>query len=215
MQNFLSINGHQMINSGIYRIINTIDFKIYIGSAVWFNQRWRVHKSDLNLNKHGSIRLQRAWNKYGCDTFKFEILERVFDESKLIEREQFWLDRLNSYIPELGYNILQTAGSRLGFKHTEEFKIKRSEQYKGRKLPEEQIIKIANANRGQKRNPEQLARMSQAQKNNLSIRRPDRWPHGYGCKCEPCKTTMREYKRNIRKNKKLKIQVLDGYCLNE
>lgn len=189
------------MNSGIYQIINIINSKIYIGSAKWFDHRWRVHKYNLHLNKHGSKHLQRAWNKYGEENFEFQKLEIVSNLNILLEREQFWLDRINPYLPEIGYNILQIAGSRLGSTHTEEFKKLRSWAYKGNKLTQESIEKIRLANTGQKRTDDQRKRMSEAQKNNVHLRKIDKWPHGYSCKCETCVILHRENKRKYRKIK--------------
>lgn len=58
--------------------------------------------------------ISKAILKYGYSNFKLEILEYC-DVPNVIEREQYYLDLLN---PE--YNILKTAGSTLGYKHTEE-----------------------------------------------------------------------------------------------
>lgn len=52
--------------------------------------------------------------KYGFSGFSLEILEYC-DKEVLLEREQYYLDNLR---PE--YNIVKTAGSTLGYKHTEE-----------------------------------------------------------------------------------------------
>ena len=60
----------------------------------------------------------KALVKYGYGSFCFEILEYC-DKKETLIREQYYLDIL---IPE--YNILKKAGSALGFKHSEEAKIK-------------------------------------------------------------------------------------------
>lgn len=109
-----------MKKSGIYKIINSINGKIYIGSAVCIKERWRCHKKDLLKNKHHSQKLQRAYNKYGIDTFKWEIIEFIENKDDLIKREQFWLDNLlfanknDIMFNNLGYNICRIAGSSLG-----------------------------------------------------------------------------------------------------
>ncbi len=59
---------------GIYSITNTQNCKRYIGSAVCFRTRWNHHRSDLRNGKHYSLKLQRAWNKYGESAFEFEVL---------------------------------------------------------------------------------------------------------------------------------------------
>lgn len=48
----------------IYAILNTINDKVYVGSAVNLRLRWNNHRSQLNLNKHDCQHLQSAWNKY-------------------------------------------------------------------------------------------------------------------------------------------------------
>jgi group I intron endonuclease len=69
--------------------------------------------------------------------FTLEILEYC-DLSDTIKREQHYLDLLN---PE--YNILKTAGSNLGYKHTEETLARMSKAALGRKHTEETIAKIS------------------------------------------------------------------------
>jgi group I intron endonuclease len=96
------------MSSGIYKITNTVNGRFYIGSAVSFNRRWNVHRSQLVNRKHHSVLLQRAWNKYGSDAFKFEILEYVPKEN-LIEVEQRYIDELRPCDPRIGYNISDKA----------------------------------------------------------------------------------------------------------
>lgn len=106
--------------TGIYKIENQQDKKCYIGSAVDVYGRKRTHFSSLSKNKHHSIYLQRAYNKYGKENFVFEIIE-FCEKEKLIEREQYYLDMLN---PE--YNICKIAGNCLGIKGSKESNLKKS-----------------------------------------------------------------------------------------
>lgn len=112
--------------SGIYKITNIINGKIYVGSAVNLITRQINHFSNLRKCKHCNILLQRAFNKYGEENFIFEILEEVKDKTKLLEREQYYLDLLG---PK--YNICKIAGSALGRKWTEQSRIKLSNSKKG------------------------------------------------------------------------------------
>lgn len=107
--------------SGIYKIVNTVNAKQYIGSAVDFYGRWKTHLSSLRKNKHHSIVLQRAWNKYGEENFSFQFIESVDDKTKLLDREQYYINTLK---PE--YNIAQIAGSCFGLKHSKESSEKKS-----------------------------------------------------------------------------------------
>lgn len=59
--------------------------------------------------------IHNALLKYGFKNFRLEILEYCAEGVNPVEREQYFLDLLN---PE--YNILNKAGSLLGFKHKTE-----------------------------------------------------------------------------------------------
>lgn len=61
--------------SGIYKIENTINSKVYVGSSNNIKVRWRKHKALLRHNKHPNQHLQNAWNKYGEDMFIFSVIE--------------------------------------------------------------------------------------------------------------------------------------------
>lgn len=116
---------------GVYQIRCLINNKIYIGSTSKLNKRFNKHKRNLINNRHHSIALQNAFNKYGIDKFEFSILEECDDLDKLQELEQFYLDYYQSYDRDKGYNILKDAyrGAR-GFKHSEETKRKISQSAK-------------------------------------------------------------------------------------
>lgn len=88
---------------GIYRIINTVTNKSYIGSTFKsFKTRWKQHLSKLDNNKHHSKELQNSYNKYGTDSFVCEILEIIEDKSILLDRESFYINKFDSV--ENGYN---------------------------------------------------------------------------------------------------------------
>lgn len=62
--------------------------------------------------------LYKAVNKYGWNSFNLEIFEYCSpDKETLLKREQYYLDTFKPY-----YNIHITAGSPLGFNHSEETK---------------------------------------------------------------------------------------------
>lgn len=92
----------------VYKIENTKDGKIYIGSTNNFERRKKGHINKLNRNEHRNPRLQRAWNKYGSDCFKFSIIEKV--NENLLEREQFYINTFKPYEKKIGYNILKDVG---------------------------------------------------------------------------------------------------------
>lgn len=98
--------------AGIYRWRNKINGKTYIGSSVNLTKRFYKYLSSSTLKK-AKTPIYNALLKYGIENFTLEILEYC-DEDSVINREQYYLDTLN---PE--YNILEFAGSSLGFKHSE------------------------------------------------------------------------------------------------
>jgi group I intron endonuclease len=98
---------------------------MYIGSSVDVCRRWQEHERNLKNNKHINQYLQNAWNKYGEQNFKFEVIETILIKEKdyILEREQFWLDEHKSYEREKGYNINKIAGSNLGVKFRRQYSI--------------------------------------------------------------------------------------------
>lgn len=137
---------------GIYKITNLVNKKIYIGSAFNISNRFSVHKYSLKNNKHKNPHLQAAWNLYGEKEFIFEILEIVEDKTKIIEREQYYLDLYNPCDNSIGYNIAKKAGNCAGVKASLETRQKQSESAKKRpkyKWTEEQKENRKKARKGQ------------------------------------------------------------------
>lgn len=98
---------------GVYRWVNNLNGKTYVGSGVNLAKRLGSYYNNNELNRN-SRPIKDALLKYGHKNFTLEILEYC-PQTRLIEREQFYLDLL---IPE--YNILKYAYSLLGFKHSQE-----------------------------------------------------------------------------------------------
>lgn len=130
--------------SGIYKITNIVNNKIYIGSTEDFYTRIKIHLYLLKNNQHTNNHLQSAWNKYGKENFKFEIINICNKErEKLLSNEQYYLDTLST-----NYNILKTAGSTKGRKMSEEAKLKISMSNLGKVRSEEMKIKYSECKKG-------------------------------------------------------------------
>ena len=149
---------------GVYRILNTINGKCYIGSSVNIKKRWYEHKRTLRKYESENVKLQNAWSKYGEPAFKFIIVE-VVDGTKedLYKKEQFYIDKFNSV--RCGYNVSPAAGSNAGYKHSDEAKEKMSKIRTGRKgkaCSDETKAKISKANKGRKCTDETRDKLSKA-----------------------------------------------------
>jgi group I intron endonuclease len=122
------------MKTGVYTITNTVNNKIYVGSTTMkagFPGRFQRHISYLRYKTHKNTILQNAWNKYGEENFKFEVLEECLSEFCL-STEQYWINVLNVCNRKYGYNIRYLAKSNLGLKHSEETKKKLSDVHKGK-----------------------------------------------------------------------------------
>jgi len=159
----LRIRQENKRKAGIYCVLNNITQDFYIGSASSdrINVRFRNHC----INGTGSnIRLQRAIRKYGLKSFSFLILEYypgfVHKEDlrqahlKLLERENYYIQTLK---PQ--YNLLTIAGSSLGYKHSDETKLKMRLNYS-----QERKDAIGSLNKGKKLDYETKQLMSTQKK---------------------------------------------------
>lgn len=92
--------------SGIYKITNIKDGKIYIGQSTDIKTRWSNHiKAALKIDSIAHSRVHDAMGEEGIWNFTFELLEQCPKE-KLNEREKYYIEfyQSNTY----GYN--KTAG---------------------------------------------------------------------------------------------------------
>lgn len=117
--------------SGIYRWTNLNTGSTYVGSSVNLAKRLNYYYNYSCLTKKNMV-IYKAILKYGYSNFKLEILEYCAPE-ECVKREQYYLDLLK---PE--YNLLKTAGSSLGYKHTEETIAK----FKAKKFTPDQLAKL-------------------------------------------------------------------------
>lgn len=86
----------------IYKILNTISDKPYIGSTIQeVTDRWKTHKSLLNNGKHWNDHLQNSWNKYGSGAFTFYVFTKCHKD-QIAFVENYWIHELNTV--EQGYN---------------------------------------------------------------------------------------------------------------
>jgi group I intron endonuclease len=163
----------------IYKITNKLNGKAYIGQTVrklW--ERLKEHRK----NK-GSV-MNRAFRKYGKDSFSIEILAECQSIEELNEKEIYFISKFNTIKPN-GYNIVAGGGNCLA---SEETKRKMSENRRGSKHPlfgthrsqetkdaiaqgriglvvsEETRLKISKANKGRSQTEEHSRKISDSLK---------------------------------------------------
>lgn len=135
----------------VYKIENLVNGKLYIGSTSKIpNRRFTEHICNLNKGSHCNNHLQNAFNKYGRDSFKFEVLEKVENLDNLPKKEfrKHLFERELEIIISLGaqYNICkETSSGKLGKRHSAEQKVKMSFSMKNRKMSPESIERIKQA----------------------------------------------------------------------
>ena len=89
-----------MKTSGIYKITNKINGKIYIGQSTNCYGRWLQHRS---ASKTDNRPLYQDMRKYGLDNFTFKIIEKM-PAYLLNTREQEYIQKYDCMYPK-GYNI--------------------------------------------------------------------------------------------------------------
>ena len=97
--------------AGIFRITNTANGKIYLGSSLNLHGPLNKHRFVLATGAHITKALQADWNRHGEAAFVFEIVEQVkpsddpgfnvADELELLE--QIWIEKERPF-SERGYN---------------------------------------------------------------------------------------------------------------
>jgi group I intron endonuclease len=97
--------------AGIFRITNTVNGMIYLGSSLNLHGPLNKHKFVLSIGSHMNKALQADWTEHGADAFVFEIVEKVkpsenpaFNvEDELSLLEQIWIEKERPFSAR-GYN---------------------------------------------------------------------------------------------------------------
>lgn len=166
---------------GVYLITCEGNQKLYVGSSANIEERWVRHRQMLRNNRHDNRYLQRAWNKYGVESFAFTIVaETSFDERERRERQEI---SYRGCIAPNGFNVRPPDPARDGWTASLEMRAQMSAALTGKKygpmspearaahsaslrgkkrsISSEWRAKIAEANRGKKRTPEQCAAIAE------------------------------------------------------
>lgn len=95
------------MKSGVYKITNKINEKVYIGESENISKRWIEHRCPSKIERVSHLPIGRAFLKYGFENFVFEIIEELPpDKDILLIREKYWKDFYKSYDSKFGYNSI-------------------------------------------------------------------------------------------------------------
>ena len=119
--------------TGIYKITNLVNNKVYIGASKNVEKRWSEHRRSVKSPIHSDL------EALGEENFKFEVLLEC-PETMLTQWERDMICLYDADDPEKGYND----------KNDRPYSLKRAEVLKGRKLSEETRRKMSETLKGHK-----------------------------------------------------------------
>jgi len=146
--------------SGIYCWKHIKSGKRYIGQSIDVFRRMIEHRKLLRGNRHGNGYFQKAWLKYGENSFEFSVIE--FCPKEILSwREEEWISKYQTTNSDFGYN--RTTGGE-NPRHTEETKRIISICSTGRKHSQDACQKISKARKGIVFSQEHKKKLSEAAK---------------------------------------------------
>lgn len=112
MGGFMEVDEQLPTSSGIYKIQNKVNGKIYIGKTKNFRKRYTHYKSAFNKRDTKQINsyLMRSLEKYSPAQFKFSIIEECHIDL-LAERELYWMDEFETTDCQKGYNLRRDSST--------------------------------------------------------------------------------------------------------
>lgn len=114
----------------VYKITNLVNGKVYIGQSICIEERWKNERKG-QVNGH----LKNAFNKYGMDNFRFEILRNVplntgITKTLIDTYEMYFIRQYQSSNQNYGYN--KTDGGTTNFSLSDETRKLLSEKRTGK-----------------------------------------------------------------------------------
>lgn len=92
----------------VYRIVCFATGKVYVGRTNAKRTREATHFRLLERHKHSNNHLQWAYDKYGRQSFYFEVLESGLSADQINQREIYWIAHFDSF--NKGYNQTEGGG---------------------------------------------------------------------------------------------------------
>lgn len=139
------------MKTGVYKITNLVNGKVYIGASKNIERRWWEHKKRVNSPIHSDL------ETFGLENFKFEILLEC-PKTMLAQWERDMICLYDSDDPEKGYNskndrpyclkISENLKGKNRYPRTDYQKQKASESHKGIPLSDEARRKMSESHKG-------------------------------------------------------------------
>ena len=168
--------------SGIYKITNNANGKIYIGQSLDVKHRIRSHRYLLNKGTHTNNYLLKSYDIHGAECFSYEIIYIIEDQTitkeqiiKILnDKEKYYIQKYHSF--EMGYN-LTSGGENKIFSETSIKKMRESHKgyiptliqrqrisnsLKNRTISAEHRLKLSISNKGKKRTNTVKQKMSES-----------------------------------------------------
>lgn len=161
---------------GVYKITNKINGKMYIGASARLMKRKTEHFKPSRIKTYKDrLPIYRAMDKYGRESFVFEIIEKTTAE-QLDEREEYYINKYNTV--EEGYNVVSTSHNMHDREYTKEvhgsfFSEWNKKQWKNEEYRKERSKRSSEYQKERLKDPEYLAEKSkQLKKYTDSIKKP-------------------------------------------
>jgi len=142
---------------GVYRITDIKSGRVYIGSSVNIENRWRQHRYRLVRGDHPNPTLQAIWNAENS-RLEFSVIERTpGSKDAILSAEQRHLTAALESGHRACLNVLYVAGSHLGRKRSDSTREALAIAQRGKKATQEARSRMREA---KLRDPFLLEKMS-------------------------------------------------------
>ena len=147
-----------MIIYSIYKVVNKVNGKVYIGFTSNFDARKKSHQKIIKNPKYTSV-FHNSLRKYGWESFEWKVIYQSKERKHTLEvMEPLFIEQYNSFND--GYNMTFGGEGNLGFFHNEKTKDIIGSRTRGKKLPESHKQKISNSHLGITPSKETRSKMS-------------------------------------------------------
>jgi group I intron endonuclease len=155
-----------MIIYSIYKCVNSINGKVYIGFDSSWPNRQSEHKYHLNTRNQ---KFYHALRKYGWENFEWEVIYQSKDGSHCLNvMETYFIKEYDSF--KNGYNLTLGGEGSLGRETSKETKELISQSLKNKPKSKEHIKLMSETRKGKKPSEETLKKRSESMKRTLQLK---------------------------------------------